>query len=106
MCSVTSKLNPNADILIYQHIATTAGSSVLQIAMELEDWNMVVLDSLLKYRDIERDNFDSKGRKLVARQSRSRKQRLETHLCAMANTVTIKMKQQAPCSKIIFGKLL
>ena len=40
---------------------------------------MAVLDSLLKYREIERDSFDFKGRKL---------HELETHLCAMANTVT------------------
>ena len=47
--------------------------------MELEGWSIAVLDSLLKYRDIERDSFDFKGRKL---------HRLEIHLCAMANTVT------------------
>lgn len=47
--------------------------------MELEKWNMAVLDSLLKYREIERDSFDFKGRKL---------HELETHLCAMANSVT------------------
>ena len=47
--------------------------------MEVKNWNMAVLDSLLKYIEIEGDSFDFKGRKL---------QQLETHLCAMTNTVT------------------
>jgi hypothetical protein len=50
-----------------------------QIPLELEEWNMAVLDNLLKFREIERDSFDFKGRKL---------NKLEIHLCAMANTVT------------------
>lgn len=50
-----------------------------QIPLKLEDWNMAVLDSLLKYREIERDSFDFKGRKF---------NKLEIHICAMANTVT------------------
>jgi hypothetical protein len=47
--------------------------------MELEEWNMDVLNTLLKYRDIERDSFDFKGKKLDG---------LKTHVCAMANTIT------------------
>jgi Putative DNA-binding domain len=53
--------------------------NVLQIPMELEIWNMAVLENLLKYREIERDSFDFKGPKL---------NNLESHICAMANTVT------------------
>jgi hypothetical protein len=47
--------------------------------MELKDWNMDVLDTLLKYRDIERDTFDFKGGELS---------KLEKDVCAMANTIT------------------
>ena len=64
----------------------------LQIPMELEDWNMAVLDNLIKYNTIERDSFDFKSRKLIERNrihSKSRKpDGLDIHLCAMANTVT------------------
>jgi len=67
------------DMLFCQHSAITVIMSSPQIPLELEEWNMGVLDSLLKYREIERDSFDFKGRKL---------NELETHLCAMANTVT------------------
>jgi predicted HTH transcriptional regulator len=65
-------------MLFYQFGAITAILSLLQIPMELKNWNIAVLDSLLKYREIERDSFDFKGREL---------NKLETHLCAMANTV-------------------
>jgi predicted HTH transcriptional regulator len=47
--------------------------------MNLNEWGMDVLDGLLQSREIERDSFDLKSRDL---------NRLETHLCAMANTVT------------------
>jgi hypothetical protein len=57
---------------------------VLEIPTNLESWNMAVLDNLLKYREIERDSFDFKGRKL----KRDDGPALEDHICAMANTVT------------------
>jgi hypothetical protein len=66
-------------MLFYQYLAITVVLSVLQIPMDLKDWKMDVLESLLKYREIERDSFDFKGRVL---------NKLETHLCAMANRVT------------------
>jgi hypothetical protein len=65
-------------MILYQCGAITVILSLLQIPMELKDWNIQVLDSLLNYRWIERDSFDFKGREL---------NKLETHLCAMANTV-------------------
>ncbi|MFL6346107.1 MAG: hypothetical protein ACJ71A_11760 [Nitrososphaeraceae archaeon] len=42
--------------------------------MELEEWSMVELDTLLNYRDIERDSFDFKGKEL---------HKLETHTCTI-----------------------
>jgi predicted HTH transcriptional regulator len=53
--------------------------SLPQIPIEFEEWNITVLDTLLKYRDIERDYFDFKGKILSE---------LDKHVCAMANTIT------------------
>lgn len=53
--------------------------SLPQIPIELDGWNMTVLDTLLKYKDIERDHFDFKGKILSE---------LDNHVCAMANTIT------------------
>ena len=47
--------------------------------MEFDQWNMDVLNELLKHRDIERDYFDFKSTKL---------NKLGESLCAMANTIT------------------
>jgi len=49
--------------------------------MELEEWNMKVLEDLLIYRDIERDSFDFKSKD-------NNLKGLDTHVCAMANTIT------------------
>jgi hypothetical protein len=49
--------------------------------MELEEWNMKVLEDLLIYRDIERDSFDFKSKY-------NNLKGLETHVCAMANIIT------------------
>jgi Putative DNA-binding domain len=50
-----------------------------EIPMELREWDMTVLNNLVKYRDIERDNFDFKSKDLGD---------LANHVCAMANTIT------------------
>jgi Schlafen, AlbA_2 len=47
--------------------------------MGLEEWNMDVLDDLLQYREIERDNFDFKSKELGD---------IDEDVCALANTIT------------------
>jgi predicted HTH transcriptional regulator len=46
--------------------------------MELDEWDMTVLESLLNLKEIERDSFDFKDNESG----------LEKHVCAMANTIT------------------
>ena len=58
--------------------------------MDLEEWRtkeLCLLNELIKYRDIERDNFDFKSKDIVFGK-KGDKERLEHHLCAMANTIT------------------
>jgi hypothetical protein len=55
--------------------------------MDLDKWDMTVLNNLVKYSRIERDNFDIKSRDIVFGK-KGDKERLEHHICGMANTVT------------------
>lgn len=63
----------------YQSSYISASLSSPQIPMELDKWNMDILNELIKYRDIERDNFDFKSTAMGD---------LAIHVCAMADTIT------------------
>jgi schlafen family protein len=75
---------PIGDMFFINIGAITAILSSPQIPMELGEWNMDVLETLSKYREIERDNFDFKSRGVLNKGP----DRLEIHVCAMTNTIT------------------
>ena len=55
--------------------------------MDLDKWDLTVLNNLVKYRGIERDNFDFKGKDIIFAKQKN-DLRLEHQLCAMANILT------------------
>jgi predicted HTH transcriptional regulator len=56
--------------------------------MDLEEWgDITILNNLVKHRGIERENFDFKSKDIVFGR-KVEKERLESQLCAMANTNT------------------
>ncbi len=50
---------------------------VVTLPAKLEDWNIEILNELIKYKDIESETFDFKGVEI---------NKLYLHICAMANT--------------------
>lgn len=62
-------------------------SSSPEIPMDLDKWDLTVLNNLVKYRGIERDNFDFKSKDIIFAKQKN-DLRLEHHLCAMANILT------------------